>query len=175
MLVALLVTVLLDGRPVESSTPAVLAGGTILAPLDPFVRRLARRIEYDPARGSILITGEGRTARLAIGDRELRGGRLPEGLPIAPFLRDGQPQIPLAAVARALGATVSYDPRSHTLEIIEAAPLELSSPLPESVPPGVPRATFTPQPVSTPRPVVTGVPQVRRTPVWERPSLPLSR
>ncbi len=175
MLVAVLVTVLLDGRPVEASTPAVLAGGTIVAPLDPFVRRLARRIEYDPSNRSILIVGDGRTARLAIGDRVLRGDERPEGLPIAPFLRDGQPQIPLAAVARALGATVSYDARSHTLEIIEAPPPELASPLPQSVPPGIPRATFTPQPVSTPRPLVTGVPQVRRTPVWERPSLPVAR
>jgi hypothetical protein len=169
---ALLVTVLLDGRPIDASVPAELRGGTIVAPLDPFVRRLARLIEFDRASGAIRIAGEGRTAELAIGDRTLRGDTRTAMLPIAPFLRDGQPQIPLAAVARALGASVRYDARSRTLEIVEAPPPELRSPEPEAVPPGPVRATFTPQPIATPRPVVTGIPQVRRTPVWEQPSQP---
>ena len=172
MFLALVVTVLLDGRPIDASVPAVLSGGTITAPLDPFVRRLARRIEFDPATGAIRIAGESRTAVLAIGDRTLRGDTRSATLPIAPFLRDGQPQIPLAAVARALGASVRYDARSRTLEIVEAPPQELRSPEPEAVPPGPVRATFTPQAIATPRPVVTGIPQVRRTPVWEQPSQP---
>jgi hypothetical protein len=172
VLVALVVTVLLDGRPIEASAPAVLARGTIVAPLDPFVRRLARRIEFDPATGVIRIVGDGCSAELAIGDRTLRGDSRLATLPIAPFLRDGQPQIPLAAVARALGASVSYDARLHVLEIIEPPPAELESPAPALVPVGPPRATFTPQPVATPRPEVTGVPQPRRTPIWEQPSQP---
>ena len=173
MLVALVVTVLLDGRPIDASVPAVLFRGTIVAPLDPFVRRLANRIEFDPATGVIRIARDGSTAELAIGARTLRGDSKLEALPIAPFLRDGQPQIPLAAVARALGATVSYDARSRTVEIIGPPAAELESPEPVFVPVGPPRATFTPQPVSTPRPVVTGIPQARRTPVWEQPSQPV--
>jgi hypothetical protein len=172
VLVALVVTVLIDGRPIDSSVPAVLSGGTITAPLDPFVRRLAGRIEYDPSTGAIRIARDGRTAELAIGDRTLRGDSKNATLPIAPFLRDGEPQIPLAAVARALGAIVSYDARSRTIEILEPPPAELVSPAPAVVPAGPPRATFAPQAIATPRPVVTGLPQPRRTPVSERPSQP---
>lgn len=172
MLGALIVTVLIDGLPIEASIPAVLSASTIVAPLDPFVRRLARRIEFDRATGAIRIVGDGCTAELAIGDRTLRGDSKVARLPIAPFVRDGQPQIPLAAVARALGASVSYDARSRTVEIIEAPAPALASPLPQPVPAGPPRATFTPQPIATPRPVVSGIPQVRRTPIEERPSQP---
>jgi hypothetical protein len=169
------VTVLLDGRPIDASAPAILSHGTVVAPLDPFVRGLAGQIDFDPAGGTIRIVRDGFTAELAIGDRALRGDPRRATLPIAPFLRDGQPQIPLAAVARALGASVNYDARSRTLEIALPPPVELTSPPPAVVPAAQPRATFTPQPVVTPRPSVTGIPQPRRTPIWEQPSQPVFR
>jgi hypothetical protein len=146
------VTVILNGRIIDSSQPAVLNGGMVMAPVDPFARRLAERITYNPER---------RTIRFERGERSIE-------IPIAPYVREDQAVIPLGLLARALGATVSYD-AAHALIGILTPPANPLATMPPYIPvPPIPQPapTFTPEPVVTPRPTVSGIPQPRRTPIW---------
>jgi hypothetical protein len=91
-------------------------------------------------------------------------------LPVAPSIEDGEPYVPLAAIARDLGATVSYDAASRTISIVLVPlPVVTMTPLARYVPPPEPLATFTAKPVPVPAPTVTGIPRPRRTPILVTP------
>ena len=148
------VNVVLDGRLLVGSRPAMLNGGVILAPLDPFVRRFADRIDVDITRSIV---------RIARRERSIT-------VPIAPYVREEQIVIPLALVVRALGATAYYEGWRTTLSIVSPPGDQIATPTPYAtlLPLPAPRVTFTPPPVPTPLPTVTGIPQPRRTPIWVR-------
>ncbi len=165
MVAALVVSVLINGVLVASSSPAELLGGTVAAPVDPFVGTIARRVTVD-ANGNVTFERDGRRLQVALGSRTAEADRTPAALPIAPYLRDGRVIIPLAIVARALGAEVRYDGRTRTLEIeTRTAPLATMTPFVSWTPPPGPLATFTPNPTPAPRSTVSGVPRPRRTPI----------
>ncbi|GAC1301972.1 MAG: hypothetical protein NVSMB19_10720 [Vulcanimicrobiaceae bacterium] len=166
VLAASLVTVFVDGRPVEAATDARLVAGVVVAPLGPFVRDIADRIETSADGERFLIARGDRTIELRLGSNRARNGTVAEALPIAPYLRAGRTIIPLAVVARALGATVTYDARAHVLRIAtEEAPLATLTPVPYVAPPPGSVPTFAPPSTPAPRPTVTGIPKPRRTPV----------
>ncbi len=142
-------TVVIDGRPVEASVPAVLSRGRVVAPLDPYFRWIATRIAVDGERGALTFERDGKSVTVNV-----------------PLLRDDSARIPLAATVRALGGTARYESRTKTLEItLPVAPLATMTPFRSWSPPPGPLPTFTPTPVPTPRPTVTGIPQPRRTPI----------
>jgi hypothetical protein len=160
------VVVVFDGMQIAASQPATLQTGTVVVPLDPYLRKLSGRIAIDPASGAITIFRDDESVAVALGNRTARVGGRAVQLPIAPYLRDGDPIIPLAAVARGLGLTVSYDGRARVVTIAstETPPLATMSPFvpqPGAVPFASPRIDTTP----TPRPTVTGIPRPRRTPI----------
>jgi hypothetical protein len=144
------VTVIIDGRAVVASAPALLYEGSVSAPIDPYARLIATRIAVDGERGWITIERDGKRVTVNV-----------------PYLRDGWPRIPLGAAARALGDSVSYDAARHVLRIDSPprAPLATMTPFAGWTPPPGPRPTFTPNPVPTPRPTVSGIPRPRRTPI----------
>ena len=165
MVAALVVSVLINGVLVAASSPAELLGGTVAAPVDPFVGTIARRVTID-GNGNVTFERDGRCLHVALGSRMAEADRTPASLPIAPYLRDGRVIIPLATVARALGAQVRYDGRTRTVEIeTRPAPLATMTPFVSWTPPPGPLATFTPNPTPAPRSTVSGVPRPRRTPI----------
>lgn len=140
-------TVVLDGRPVLSYHGAYDAAGRVYAPLRPFVTRMADRIWFKGDR--LVIMRAGRRIVLAVPSRE------PDALDHA--------YVPLASLARALGARVAF--ARGRLDVATGALKPVATPTPyagETIPP---RVVFTPAPVSTPRPVWTGMPLPRRTPL----------
>lgn len=173
LIAAVAVTVLIDGRPVEGSGPAELVRGTITAPLEPYLNRLAALVEIGADRKTVRLVRGGATVVLTIGERLARVGPGLRTLPIAPYLRDGQAIIPLAAVARDLGVAVRYDARSGTVALDEppAPPLVTMTPYAPQPPLRDPAPTFSPTAAETPRPIVTGIPQPRRTPVSVIPAI----
>src|SRR2546423_9636109 len=108
------VNVVLDGRLLVGSRPAMLNGGVILAPLDPFVRRFADRIDVDITRSIV---------RIARRERSIT-------VPIAPYVREEQIVIPLALVVRALGATAYYEGWRTTLSIVSPPGDQIATPTP---------------------------------------------
>jgi len=163
----ILVAVTIDGALVDSSHPAILWDGVVMAPLDPFGRDIADQIASDAGGERFTLERDGRRIEISLGSPFARGDTGPDTLPIAPFLREGEPIVPLAAVARALGASVRYDGAAHNLVVkLPPAPsLATLPPLPTWTPAPGPFPTFTPYQAPTPRPVVTGVPKPRRTPI----------
>ncbi len=163
-------TVIVDGCIVYGSTPARLRNDVVVAPVAPFVERVARRIERGTENGGLTFERGGRTLRIAIGSVVAHGDSAAQSLPIAPYLRAGEPIIPLAAVARALGAEVAYDGPSRTLRIeLPDEPLSTMTPYAEWSPPPGPLPTFTPTPTPAPQATVTGIPRPRRTPIVVEP------
>ena len=163
------VSVVLNGRLVTGSRDAEIRHGVVVAPLDPYVRTLATTIATEPPARIRLERG-GRTFVLSIGSRDAIAGSVGVKLPIAPYVRAGEPIIPLAAAARALGASVAYDAATRTVDI-ETQPAPLTTPTPYatwSPPPGE-LPTFEPYEAPTPQPTVSGIPHPRRTPLLVTP------
>ncbi len=154
-----IVTVVLDGSTIDASVPARIACGVTLAPLAPFVRAFAERIER---------SSDGTRVRISRGGHDVVV-RLTSGVPpccMGASVPLDDARIPLAAVARALGASVAYDARTHTLaiELVPGAVATFSAAPYVAPPPGsVP--TFAPHTAPTPAPTVTGIPRPRRTPI----------
>ena len=154
MIAPTVVSIVIDGRFIASSTPALLEQGTVIAPVDPYARAIADRIDADPARRTIRFTRGSRSITL-------------DFLPIGPYVREEPVVIPLAAVARALGAAVSYDAKDAVVAIVSppsdpptTMPLNVAqTPLPQ------PRPAFTPTPEPQPAPETSVAPLPRRTPV----------
>ena len=160
------VAIIYDGSEIVSSRPATLTNGTVMAPLDPYLSRLAGSIEVDPRGRTITLHRADASVTVTLGDRTATVGPRVVRLPIAPYLRDGGPIIPLAAVARGLGLTVSFDPRSRVASVGSADAGPVATMTPFAPVPGAstyasPRVDDTP----TPRPTVTGIPRPRRTPI----------
>ena len=151
MIVAPLLTVLIDGVPIPTSHPACLLAGRVMAPLMPIVSRLANGATVEPD-GSIDLVQRNRHITLAAGDRA--------------FEIDEMVYVPLAKVAKALGATIAYDKRTRTVSVsLEPAVLATMPPYDYSAPRVAPNVVFTATPAPTPRPTVSGIPAPRRTPV----------
>lgn len=150
-LAAATLTVVLDGTPVRSYNRPYIAGGHVMAPLDPYVTAIARSIEYD---GRALI---------------VRLGDLFAQVPMSGAPPPGRYQttyVELAPIARTLGARVWFDAAAQTLYVqLPRVAFATPTPFNPAVPHPSPTAVFTPTPVQTPRPAVTGTPLPRRTPV----------
>ena len=160
------VAIVVDGRAVASSQPALIEAGTVVVPLDPYLVGLTTRIEVDPLAGTITFLRDDDSVTIAPGKRTASVGSRLVRLPIAPYLREGGLIIPLAPVARGLGLRVSFDGRTRVLTVLSPAPRPLRTPVPYVTPSGAPtvapvRVDATP----TPRPIVTGIPRPRRTPI----------
>jgi hypothetical protein len=143
------VTVVIDGRSVESYNGAYASAGRVYAPLRPFVTALADRIWFD---GDVLvIVRDGRSISV-----RMHSSR-PDALDHA--------YVPLAAVLRSLGETVQYD-SGRVIVHTPAQPLVATpTPFDPFEPQASPSPVFTPTPPVTPRPVWTGSPIPRRTPL----------
>ena len=161
-----MVGIVVNGALVTGSIPAVLDRGVVVVPLDPYVRALATQMSI-PVEGAPIVVQRGpRALTLLLGSRSARNGPSEAELPIAPYLRAGTVIIPLAATARALGATVTYDARDHRLAIdFPELPLSTLAPVLRTTPPPPDLPTFAPTPTPAPQPTISGVPKPRRTPI----------
>ena len=158
------VTVLINGALVDGSADARLEGDVVVAPRAPYLRSIADRIET--GGGRIVFERAGRVVTIIIGSPIIRSGDATQALPIAPYVRAGEALIPLAAVARALGASVDYNGATRTINVATIpAPLVSMTPDLTYRPPAEPLETFTPQPTPAPPVVATGTPRPRRTPI----------
>jgi hypothetical protein len=165
---AIVVSVLLDGRLIEGAQSAVLVRGTVVAPVDPYLRNVAQRIDDQTAHGGpicfvrgshqVCVTPGTRSARFDDGVRTL---------PLAPYHREGRLIIPLAAIMRALGESVAYDASYQTVSIVSPAAPSIATMTPYAPPSWRPSPgpTFALPVPTTPQPTVSGIPQPRRTPI----------
>jgi Copper amine oxidase N-terminal domain len=160
------VAVVFDGQQLLSSRPALLQAGSVVVPLDPFMTRLTTRVEIDADGRTMTFVRSEDSVTVALGNATASVGSRLVRLPIAPYLRDGGPIIPLAAIARGLGLRVWFDARSRVVSIVSGRPPPLATMTPFAPVPGAePYATPRVDPTAAPRPTVTGIPRPRRTPI----------
>jgi hypothetical protein len=165
-----LVTVVIAGRRIDASHAARLRAGVVVAPLVPFVREIAERIDGDGSGRRFVVVRRDHRVTLILGSRNERVDDVPVRLPIAPFARAGTPYVPLAALARALGGSATYDGPSHTLAIVFVpVPISAMTPTVNYTPPPTPFYTFTPKQTPQPQVTVSGIPHPRRTPIEVSP------
>jgi hypothetical protein len=154
MILAALLTILIDGSPVQSSFPARIVAGRAMAPLDPIVTRIADLVSLTE-RGTI----------------EIERGRYHVSLAMPPGAQcmDCVYYVPLATIVRALGGTVRFDAQAKCLEI-SFAPPEVRTPQPYDIlaPPVPPSTVLSGPPTPSPSPIAEGTPHPRRTPVEVR-------
>jgi len=142
------VVVLVDGRRISAYNQPFTSAGRVYAPVRPFVTALADRTWYEGNR--LAITRDGHTVYVVM---RARGADALNGA-----------YVPLAAVARDLGARVEY--RRGEVDIRTEPRVAVS--LPTALPPAAliaPREVFTPTPAPTPRPEWRGPALPRRTPL----------
>lgn len=150
--------VVLNGVVVRSYNPAYVRNGRVIAPLEPFVTRIAAKIAY--SGGMLIISRGDRFAQVALKARSVP-------------MQWTRIYVPIAPILRTLGLDVSYDAAMRRVEIVTPGPVVATpTPFNLAVPLVAPTAVFTPSPQTTPRPVVTGKPIPRRTPL---PSLCCTR
>ncbi len=150
-LVALSLTLVVDGAVVPSYTRAYVDGGRVFAPIDPFLTAVVDHIGYD--RTAMIVTRGDRFAQIPLARPPSPGELRTTYVAVAPILRT-------------LGETVHYDPVRRELDIeTPERTVALPTPFNAAVPRAEPTAVFTPTPAVTPRPVFSGPPLPRRTPV----------
>ncbi len=134
-LAAAALTVLLDGVPLRSYNKPYIAGGHVMAPLEPYVTALAASIEFD---GRALIVRRGDIF-----------AQLPMSAAPDPE-RYESTYVEFAPLARTLGLRVRFDARTRTLYVhTPRAAFATPTPFNPAVPHVLPSAVFTPTPAVT--------------------------
>lgn len=100
MVLALTVTVVLNGMIVPSFAPAQLAAGRVVAPLQTILTDLAGSVSYEPGAPTLSLVRDGRRIVAAV-----------------VFVHDGTPYALLGPIVRDLGGSVQFDARTKTLAI----------------------------------------------------------
>lgn len=145
------ITVRVDGLPIHAYTRALVIDGHTYAPIDPYLTAISQCIAYED--GDLVIVREDRSVRLRF-------------VAVAPDALD-RAYVEIAPLLRGLGAVVSYDAETHTVNVSTPHAVVVLTPEPPSpsATPLLPRAVFTPTPLPTPQEIWTGPPVPRRTPL----------
>jgi hypothetical protein len=155
MVLAAVLTILIDGSTIETSQPAQIVAGRTMAPLVPIVMRFADAISLTRKRTIVIERGR-------------RSVEIPfVGSPACPECI----YVPLAPVVHALGGQARYDPGSRSVEL-SFGPRPIRTPEPYdmfAIPrPAVTTLSWPTPPTPGAPPLTLGIPQPRRTPVEVR-------
>ena len=153
-MIGLAVIVIVNGSIVAGVPPARLIGGHVMAPVRVVASFADRTVIGDD--GAIVVTVGAHRCIVRLGTTV-----------------EGEPYVPLAALAQALGGSVLYDAHSRSIALHFDAQRAVRTPQPfdPAAPRVAPTMVFTPEPrPATPRPIETGAPRPRRTAIPETPS-----
>jgi len=106
------------GEVLSQDPPAIARSGATLIPMRPIFSQLGAAVSWDATAKTAVATKEGLSLRLTLGRKQMLVNGQPVPLDIAPEMWDGSVMVPLAAVAKAFGATVRYDSASRMAIII---------------------------------------------------------
>lgn len=122
-----------NGRQVTFDQPPVERAGRVYVPLRGVFEQLGASVVYQ--NGQINATRGSTTVSLSIGNTTATVNGQQQQLDSPPFLMGARTLVPLRFVAQALGATVSYDPSSNSVAILQRIPNQVVTPVPQAPPP----------------------------------------
>ena len=161
------VRVFVDGAPVAFDQPPVIVGGRVLVPLRGVFERLGATVTWDPISQTVLAQSGATSVSLRIGSPQAFVSGQPQTLDVPAMLVGGRTLVPLRFVSQALGAGVTWDAASSTVQIAGSG----AAAAPITVPPSVtyppaqtyPPTTYTPAPPVMPAAVSGTVVRVAAT------------
>lgn len=142
------VGVFVDGAPVAFDQPPVIMNGRVLVPLRGVFERLGATVAWDPASQTVLAQSGATSVSLRIGSPQVFVNGQPQTLDVPAMLIGGRTLVPLRFVSQALGAGVTWNAVSSTVQITSSA----AAAPPVTIPPSVtyPPTTYTPLPPAAP-------------------------
>jgi hypothetical protein len=111
------VRVFVDGQPVLSDVPPVIAAGRVLVPLRGVFQQLGAVVTWDPATQMVLAARGDTSISLRIGDPQAHINGEPTLMDVPALLMSGRTMVPLRFLSQALGSQVSWDAASTTVRI----------------------------------------------------------
>lgn len=106
-----------EGQPVATDVPPLLAEGRTLVPLRWVAESLGAQVSWDGALKQVTVVSRRETVVLVIGQPEALVNGQPVVLDVPARIVQGRTLIPLRFVAEALGATVEWDGASRTVKV----------------------------------------------------------
>ncbi|HEV2281774.1 MAG TPA: copper amine oxidase N-terminal domain-containing protein [bacterium] len=157
--VAPYVKVVVDGSPIYLDAPPMIVNGRVLVPLRGVFERLGATVIWDPASQTVRAQNGPTGVALTVGASQAFVNGQPQPLDTPALLVGGRTMVPLRFISQALGANVSWDAATYTVQIASqgtAAP-------PVSVPPSVsyPPGQAAPAPYPAPAPPQPAPPAVQ--------------
>lgn len=143
------VGVFVDGAPVAFDQPPVIVNGRVLVPLRGVFERLGATVAWDPASQTVLAQSGATSVSLRIGSPQASVNGQPQMLDVPAMLIGGRTLVPLRFVSQALGAGVTWNAVSSTVQITSSG---AAAAPPVTIPPSVtyPPTTYTPPPPAAP-------------------------
>ncbi|HET8999380.1 MAG TPA: stalk domain-containing protein [bacterium] len=160
------VKVFIDGQLVSLDVPPAIAAGRVLVPLRGVFNRLGAVVTWDPATQMVLAARGDTSISLRIGDTQASINGQPTLMDVPALLVDGRTMVPLRFISQALGAQVSWDATSTTVQIASAP---ASGPTAPVLPPS---QTYPPTVAQPPTPTVP--PPQTYPPTTAQPPVPSS-
>ena len=137
------VKVVVDGSPVYFDQPPLITNGRVLVPLRGVFERLGASVAWNPASQTVLAQRGATSVSLTIGSPQASVNGQPQPLDTPAMLVGGRTLVPLRFISQALGANVSWDAASYTVQIASQG----ATAPPMSVPPSV---SYPPAPAPQP-------------------------
>jgi copper amine oxidase-like protein len=111
--------VLLDGRPLDATTPSgLLHKGTAFINVVRGTKSFSGLLTFGKGDKSVTVTIGARRARFIIGKREATVGGESTALAAAPFSLNGDIYVPLAAFATLAGVTLQVDTKHSVARLV---------------------------------------------------------
>ena len=113
-----LLTVLVDGRPMDSKGPSgLLHRGTAFVDLVRTVKAFDGLLVFGKGDKSFNVTIRSQSARFVIGDRHATVAGKSETLPLAPFTLNGEIYVPLVAIATLTNSNMTINTKKGVAQL----------------------------------------------------------
>lgn len=109
------VQVTINGNPVGVNPAPILQAGRVFVPLRSVFENLGASVDY--SNGQINATANGTQISLTIGSTQASVDGSPVTIDVAPFIVGDYTYVPLRFISQSLGASVSWDDSTQTVEI----------------------------------------------------------
>ncbi|HEY3364714.1 MAG TPA: ABC transporter substrate-binding protein [Symbiobacteriaceae bacterium] len=108
-----------NGHPIGFDVEPQNVNGRVFVPFRAIFEKMGAKVYWDEATQTVSADREETSINLTIGNKTAYVNSNPIQLSDAPFIKNGSTLIPLRFVGEALGGTVTYDPATTAIAIVD--------------------------------------------------------